>query len=326
MATTIAPPSELEAKKQSAGITRKQRDGIAANLALAAIVFIALLPIFTTILISFKREEDVTRKPPVIFPCDTATSGFDLAACRWSTEGYERVVLAQPSETSPFGIQIRGRMLTTYLPNTVLYATVTGFLVVLLATLSGYAFSRYQFRGKMLLMTGILAITGVPLLTNLLALYQMGITIRKAGIPLYDDRMFLMLTYTGFFLPLSVWIAKGFFDAIPRELEEAALIDGLSPLGSLFRITLPLAMPGMLSIFLLTFVNVWNEFIAGYLLIGKNEYKPAMFGMYDFLGQNIINAQVIAAACIIIALPMVVVFLLARRSFFRAMVEGAIKG
>jgi ABC-type glycerol-3-phosphate transport system permease component len=62
------------------------------------------------------------------------------------------------------------------------------------------------------------------------------------------------------------------------------------------------------------------------LLVSKNELKPAMFGMYDFLGQNIINAQVIAAASIIIALPMVVVFLLARRSFFRAMVEGAIKG
>jgi ABC-type glycerol-3-phosphate transport system permease component len=306
--------------------TRKQREGFLANAALTLIVFFALLPIVTTILISFKREEDVTRKPPVIFPCDTATSGFDITACRWSTEGYERVILAQPSESAPFGFQIRGRMLTTYLPNTVLYASVTGLLVVLLASLSGYAFSRYQFRGKMLLMTGILAITGVPLLTNLLALYQMGITIRKSGIPIYDDRIFLMLTYTGFFLPLSVWIAKGFFDAIPRELEEAALIDGLSPLGSLFRITLPLALPGMLSIFLLTFVNVWNEFIAGYLLVSKNELKPAMFGMYDFLGQNIINAQVIAAASIIIALPMVVVFLLARRSFFRAMVEGAIKG
>lgn len=89
---------------------------------------------------------------------------------------------------------------------------------------------------------------------------------------------------------------------------------------------MPLATPGLTAIFLLAFVGVWNEFIAGYLLITKNELKPAMFGMYDFLGQNIINAQVVAAACIIIALPMIVVFLVARNSFFRAMVEGAIKG
>jgi ABC-type glycerol-3-phosphate transport system permease component len=175
-------------------------------------------------------------------------------------------------------------------------------------------------------MTSILAVTGVPLLTNLLALYQMGISIRKLPLPIYNDRIFIIVVYMGFFLPLSVWIAKGFFDAIPRELEEAALIDGCSPIGGLMRIMLPLALPGMTAVFMLTFVNVWNEFIAGYLLITQNELKPAMFGMYDFLGQNLINAQVVAAACIVVALPMVIVFLFARRSFFAAMVEGAIKG
>jgi ABC-type glycerol-3-phosphate transport system permease component len=85
-------------------------------------------------------------------------------------------------------------------------------------------------------------------------------------------------------------------------------------------------MPGMTAVFLLTFVNVWNEFIAGYLLIAKNEYKTAMFGLYDFLGQNIINLQVIAAACILIATPIIILFLFTRRIFLQAMVEGAIKG
>ena len=268
----------------------------------------------------------MTRKPPVIFPCDTPTSSFDLSACRWSIEGYERVILAEPNAESLLGFIVKGRMLRIYLPNTVIYATATALLVVVLSTMSGYAFSRYRFRGRDALMIGILAITGVPLLTNLLALYQMGVSLRGLPIPVYNDRLFIVMVYTGFFLPLSVWIAKGFFDAIPRELEEAALIDGCTPLGGLTRIVLPLATPGMTAVFLLTFVNVWNEFIAGYLLISKNELKPAMFGMYDFLGQNIINAQLIAAACVLIALPMVVVFLFARQSFFRAMVEGAIKG
>jgi ABC-type glycerol-3-phosphate transport system permease component len=306
--------------------TRKQRDSLLANAVLIAICLMALLPIATTVLISFKGEADVIRKPPVIFPCDTPTAPFDLSACRWSIEGYDRVVLAQPSETSLLGFKIAGRMLSIYLPNTVLYASATALLVVLLASMSGYAFSRYRFRGHDFLMTGILAITGVPLLTNLLALYQMGISIRNLPIPIYNDRIFIIIVYMGFYLPLSVWIAKGFFDAIPRELEEAALIDGCSPVGALMRIMLPLAMPGMTAVFLLTFVNVWNEFIAGYLLITNNDLKPAMFGMYDFLGQNLINAQVVAAACVIIAFPIVLVFLVARQSFFRAMVEGAIKG
>lgn len=313
--------------RKKSSLSRRNWEGLMINGALILICIFAMLPIATTVLISFKREQDVIRKPPVIFPCDTPTQSFDLSACRWSIEGYERVIAPEPSSSSPLGFAITGNMIRIYLPNTLLYATAASLIVVVLAGMSGYAFSRYRFRGHTALMTAILAITGVPLLTNLLALYQMGVTLRKSEwLPFFDDRIFLIVVYVGFFLPLSVWIAKGFFDAIPRELEEAALIDGCSPVGALFRITMPLALPGLMAVFLLTFVNVWNEFIAGYLLIVNNDLKPAMFGLYEFLGQNIINLQVIAAACILIALPIVVLFFFARRSFLEAMVEGAVKG
>ena len=306
--------------------SRRNWDRLLVNGALILVVIFAMLPIATTLLISFKRQQDITRKPPVIFPCDTPTHAFVIGACRWAVEGYERVLAPKPSLSWPFGFTLTGNMLRTYIPNTLLYATAASLLVMLLAGMSGYAFSRYHFRGHGLLMTGILAITGIPLLTNLLALYQMGVTLRKAEIPFYDDRFLIIVVYMGFYLPLSVWIAKGFFDAIPRELEEAALIDGCSPVGALMRITMPLAMPGMMAVFLLTFVSVWNEFIAGYLLILNNDHKTVMFGLYDFLGQNIINLQVIAAACILIALPIIILFLFTRRIFFKAMVEGAVKG
>lgn len=311
--------------KNSLLITRRQRTNLLINLGLILVTLFAMLPIATTVLVSFKKEQDVTRKPPVIFPCDTPTQAFDWSACRWSVEGYDRVLAPEPA-SNWLGFELTGNMIRTYIPNTLLYATTTSFLVVILAGLSGYAFSRYRFRGHRFLMISILAITGVPLLTNLLALYQMGVKLRKANIPLYDDRFFIIVVYMGFFLPLSVWIAKGFFDAIPRELEEAALIDGCSPLGALWRVTMPLAAPGLMAVFLLTFVGVWNEFIAGYLLISRNDHKNVMFGLYDFLGQNIVNLQVLAAACILIALPMVILFLFTRRTFFKAMVEGAIKG
>jgi ABC-type glycerol-3-phosphate transport system permease component len=306
--------------------SRQSWESLLTNGALILICIFAMLPIATTLLISLKGQQDITRKPPIIFPCDTPTQSFDPSACRWALEGYERVLAPQPSSRWPLGFTLTGNMIRTYIPNTLLYATTSSLLVMLLAGMSGYAFSRYRFRGHGALMTGILAITGIPLLTNLLALYQMGVTLRKAPLPFYDDRIFIVVVYIGFFLPLSVWIAKGFFDAIPRELEEAALIDGCSPLGALMRITMPLAMPGMMAIFLLTFVSVWNEFIAGYLLIARNDLKPVMFGLYEFLGQNIINLQVIAAACILIALPIIILFLFTRRTFFKAMVEGAVKG
>jgi ABC-type glycerol-3-phosphate transport system permease component len=308
------------------GISRRQWNAWLVNLALIVICFFALIPAATTVLISFKGERDIIRKPPNFFPCDTPERAFDPAACRWSVEGYQRVLSPKPSEGGLFPFALTGNIVRIYIPNSFLYAISTALIVVFLAGMSGYAFSRYRFRGRSALLFAILAITGVPLLTNLLALYQMGVTIRRAQLPFYDDRLFLIAVYTGFFLPLSVWIAKGFFDAIPRELEEAAVIDGCSPFSALLRISMPLALPGLMAIFLLTFVNVWNEFIAGYLLVARNELKPAMFGLYEFLGQNIINLQVVAAACILIALPIVILFIFARRSFFAAMVEGAIKG
>ncbi|MBI3957403.1 MAG: carbohydrate ABC transporter permease [Chloroflexi bacterium] len=295
------------------------------NAALILICFFALVPIATTVLISFKGERDIIRNPPNILPCDTPERAFDIRECRWALEGYRRVLSPKPSN-GLLSVALTGNIVRVYIPNSFFYATTTALLVVLLAGMAGYAFSRYRFRGHRFLLVSILAITGVPLLTNLLALFQMGAVLRKAQLPFYDDRLYLVLVYLGFFLPLSVWIAKGFFDTIPRDLDEAALIDGCSPLGALLRVILPLAFPGLMAIFLLTFVNVWNEFIAGYLLVAKNEFKPVMFGLYEFLGQNIINLQVVAAACILIALPIVVVFIFARRAFFAAMIEGAVKG
>lgn len=295
------------------------------NLALIVICLIAMIPIATTIIISFKEQADITRKPPVLFPCDTPTSKFDLSACRWATEGYQRVFAPKPTEETLLGFKLTGNMLRIYIPNSFLYASGTALMVGLLASLSGFAFSRYRFRGHDALMVAMYAITGVPLLTNLLAIYQMAISLRN-GLPFFNDRLYLIFIYVGFFLPISVWIMKGFFDSIPVEMEEAALVEGCTRLGALFRVTIPLATPGIVSVFLMTFVSVWNEFIVAYLLVPENAFKPAMFGLYDFLSQNIINLQVIAAACIIIAAPMVIVFLFTRRTFFSAMVEGAVKG
>ncbi|MFC1466810.1 MAG: carbohydrate ABC transporter permease [Candidatus Brachytrichaceae bacterium NZ_4S206] len=305
---------------------RKRLQPWLVNGAMILIVALLMLPIALTLSTSFKREQDVLRKPPVLFPCDGPDGRFRLSECRFDVEGYERVIAPRPDPNSPLGFSLTGRMFSTYVPNTLLYALVSSALVFVLSGFAGYAFSRYRFRGRRALMVAILAITGIPLLTNLLALYQMAVDLRKAGIPGYDERMFIIAVYVGFQLPFSVWIVKGFFDTIPRELEEAAFIDGCTPIGALWRIVVPLAMPGLLAAFLLCFVNVWNEFIAGYLLITKRDLRTVMFGMYDFLSQNIINYQVVAAACVLIAAPVVILFLFTRKTFFQAMTEGAVKG
>jgi ABC-type glycerol-3-phosphate transport system permease component len=290
---------------------------ILTHAALALLCALAALPILATILTSFKSQADITHTPPVLLPCD----GLDLTTCRWSTEGYQRVLALRPRPGALFGHTVTGRLLRLYLPNTLHYATASALLSLTLAALCAYALSRYRFRGRQALFAAILAVTGLPILTNLLALYQ-----AETWMPFLDDRAFLILTYTGIYLPIAIWILKAFFDTVPIELEESALTEGCTPLAALLHVILPLAAPGLTAVFLMTFIGVWNEFIAGYLLITRNEQRPLMFGLYDFLSQNIINLQVIAAACILMALPVVALFLLVRRAFFQAMLDGALKG
>jgi multiple sugar transport system permease protein len=152
--------------------------------------------------------------------------------------------LPQPSTQWPWGFTITGRIFTQYLPNTLLYATASASLTTALAAMAAYALSRYHFRGRQTLLVLILALAGMPLLTMLLALYQMNTGIRRI-LPVVDERIFMVAAYVGFELPFAIWLVKGFFDTIPHELEEAAKLDGCTPLDALARIVAPLAVPGL---------------------------------------------------------------------------------
>ncbi len=303
----------------------KRLKPIVVNLALILVCGLMLFPVFSTLVLSFKQQDDVRRQPPQLFPCDTPTVSFDPRACRFFTEGYQRVFLSQPDANAALGFKLTGRIFSTYLPNTILYASVTALLVTVISAMSAYVYSRYRFRGRRLLMVGLLVLAGVPILTMLLAMQQMGNTLRRA-FPGYEERLFMIVVYIGFELPFAIWVVKGFFDTIPRELEEAALIDGCSRFGALVRVVAPLATPGLISIFLLAFVNVWNEFIANYLLMSKQNLRGAMYGVFDFIAQSLSSYNALAAACILVMIPVIIVFLFTRRVFFRAMIEGAIKG
>lgn len=316
MPATIAASAPFRWRRATAALFK--------NVLLLLISLTMLFPIFSTLVLSFKGEDDVHVTPPRLFPCDTATAAFDPRACRFVAEGYQRVVQARPVAGWP-GFQIDGRIFTTYLPNSVVYAVASAALVTIIAALSAYGYSRYRFRGRRALLLGTLLVSGVPLFTLLLAILQIGNALRRS-FPGYDERSFMVLVYVGFQLPFAIWIAKGFFDTIPRDLEEAALIDGCSRLGALARVVAPLAAPGMLSIFLLCFVEVWNDFTLNYFLLGKQALRGVIFGVYAFIASAGISFNALAAACIVAMLPVIVVFLFARRVFFLAMTEGAVKG
>jgi multiple sugar transport system permease protein len=324
MSETVLPAAPTVEAPRRLGYRRALRVGL-INAALLLVCAVMLFPIFATVILSIKEPQDVRRKPPVLLPCDTPEASFDLFACRFSLEGYGRVFLPQPAPESWAGFRITGRIFTLYLPNTLLYATASASVTTILAGMAAYAFSRYRFRGRQWLLVGILALAGVPFLTMLLALYRMNVGLRGL-FPGYDERIFMIVTYVGFDLPLAIWIAKSFFDTIPRELEEAAQIDGCTPAGSLIRIVAPLGAPGLASIFLLSYVNIWNEFIANYLLMSQADLRGAMYGVYDYVAQSLSAYNALAAACIVVIVPVILVFLFTRNVFFRSMLEGALKG
>ncbi len=272
----------------------KRLDTLTTHTILLIIGLVFIFPVFYTLMTSFKSKGEVLTKPPTIMP-----STFSL-------EGYETVI----NESG---------MVRTYLPNTFINSFFSSILVVPLAGLAAYTFSRYRFRGSRTLEILILSLMMIPRLTNLLPLYQMA-----SDADLLNTHTLMVAVYTAGGLPFSIWIVKAFFDAIPVEMEEAALIDGCTPFGALWRIVVPLALPGLFAAFLLNFVDTWNEFLFAVVLAISN--KTATVGLYDFQSSFETAYHVWAAAAIIIMIPVLAVFLALRNVFFRAMLDGALRG
>jgi ABC-type glycerol-3-phosphate transport system permease component len=275
--------------------TRKRLDSIFVHVALITISALMIFPVLYALMTSFKTKGDVITAPPTFFPPT------------WSLEGYASV--------------FRSDMLSIYLPNTAINALGASLLIVPLAAFAGYALSRYKFRGNRVVLIFVLTLMMIPGLTNLVALYRLG-----SQLGLLSTHTIMILVYTAGGLPFTIWIMKVFFDAIPIELEEAASIDGCSPMQSLWYVVTPLALPGLFAGFLLMVVDTWNEFLAAVVLLSRNESRTAMVGLYDFQSSFEVAYHVQTAACIIIMLPVVIMFVLGRRTFFNAMLEGALKG
>ncbi len=270
-------------------------DAISTHIILATFSILALFPVFYTLMTSFKTGEGVITDPPTFFPE------------HWSLDGYRAVLF-------------ESKMLRVYLPNTFINSSFSSILVVTLASLAAYTFSRYKFRGSRVLELVILGVMMIPALTFIIPYY------RAAGnLGLLNTHTFMVGVFTGWGLPFAIWIIKSFVDAIPKELEEAALIDGCTPFQALRFVVVPLAMPGILAAGLLVFVDTWNEFLLSVVLL-SGDARPATVGLYDFQSQYEIAYQVWTAACIVIATPVLIIFLTLRKYFFSAMLQGAVKG
>jgi ABC-type glycerol-3-phosphate transport system permease component len=205
--------------------------------------------------------------------------------------------------------------------NSLIVSGSTTILAILIGSLAGYAMSRWRFWGRALFGNTLLVVQMFPGVMLAIPLYLL-----LTNYHLIDTLWALLVTYLTFALAFSVWMLKGYFDGIPREIEEAALIDGVSRVGILWRIILPLAGPGITTVAVYAFLMAWNEFFFAYVFIASNDKYTLMLGMYSFIQQFTTQWGDIMAAGTLTTLPVLVFFFLLQRALTRGLVAGATKG
>jgi multiple sugar transport system permease protein len=206
--------------------------------------------------------------------------------------------------------------------NSLLISIGATLLALVLSMFGGYALSRFHFFGRKTLMFGILLVRVVPATATIVPLYLMMIQLQ-----LNNTYLGIILVETAYQLPLVLWLMKGFFDAIPVELEEAAWTDGCSRVSGAVRIVFPLSRPGLGAAALFTFINVWGDFLTPLVLLTSPEKYPISIGLFQaFSGRNQVDWGLLTATAVLYMVPTVILYLFARRYLLQATFTGALKG
>ncbi|GAB5377922.1 MAG: carbohydrate ABC transporter permease [Acuticoccus sp.] len=208
-----------------------------------------------------------------------------------------------------------------YFLNSVVISVGSTGLALILAIFASYGFARFQFRGKTYYQSFILVGQLLPTAAIIVPLF---VTLRY--LDLVNTYLGLILVYMIVTLPLSVWMLTSYFKAIPRELEEAAIIDGASRLGVLFRITLPLSVPGIVAVMVYAFVTTWNEFIFALCFANDSSVKTLPIGLAEFTTEFNTDWGAVMAASVIMTVPIAILFLSMQKFFVGGMMAGATKG
>jgi multiple sugar transport system permease protein len=198
---------------------------------------------------------------------------------------------------------------------------ITTVISLIIGSIGGYAFARLRFPGKNTLLLVLLAIQFLPAVTVIIPMFMMG---RAAH--LLDTWWMLIFAYTSFALPFTLWIMRGFFESIPRSLENAARVDGCSRLGAFLRVVLPLSAPGFAATAIFTFLNAWDEFF--FALIFTNTYaaKTLPVALSEFASRHTIDFGLLMSGGVVANVLPVVIALSMQRYIVRGLTAGGVKG
>lgn len=207
-----------------------------------------------------------------------------------------------------------------YFINSYAIAAIVVVCTLLVALPSAYSFSRFQFRGKKILNTVVIGVQAIPPITLLIPYLVLVVQLK-----IYDSYLALILTYVVFTLPYAVIMLTGYMNTLPKELDEAVLLDGGSRFMALWRVLVPSCVPGLVSVGLYTFIQCWNEYLYALTLTKSNDLRTVPIGIASLMGQYAFEWNEIMAMSVLGSLPVIVIVLVFQKYFIAGMTAGAVK-
>lgn len=265
-----------------------------------------LFPFYWMVSSSFKTYAEIGGRHPVYIPSALRLEAYrELFDPNW--ESYQR-----------FGVNVL---------NTIKLSIPTAIIAVILSVFGSYAVARLRFRGKELMLNAILMVylfPGILLIIPLFAmLSQLG---AKMGFEVRDNLGVLMFTYLAQTLPVALYMLANYFRTIPAEIEQAGLIDGCSRVEVIWRITLPLAIPALISVFIYTFMIAWNEYLYAFVFLNNRDMFTMPIAINTIFNDPQPRPHVVMAASTIMTLPVIILFLALERFLAEGLVAGGVKG
>jgi multiple sugar transport system permease protein len=286
------------AQTGSTGMSRKrrQRMAMAIKVVLALLLLIpTLFPMYWIVVSSLKTNLETHALPVTLLPTHVTTIAYH--------EIFER------------------RNFGHYLTNAMIVAIATTIWGVMVAAWSGYGFARYEFRFKGALMAFVLIAQSFPRILLVIPYFQLANKFH-----LKDTYLGLILAYSTFIQPLCLWIMKEYFEQIPREIDEAAMVDGATPYRAFWDVILPLARPALGATAIIGFLTAWNEYEFALVLTTTERVRTISVAVASFIGEFTTEWNLVMAAAAVATVPVAIIFLFFQKQLMQGLTGGAVKG